>query len=112
MFFVFLWILLLGLPLLAYLGLPLWSQARTSPEIDSIEARMQTLFLERERSYSALVDLDEDYEAGKLSQADHHSLRGQLLQETAEVLAQIETSGMTSTEEEIERYKRERKSQS
>ena len=108
MFFVFLWILLLGLPLFVYLGLPLWSKPRTSPEIDAAEARMQTLYLERERSYSALVDLEEDYETGKLSQADYQALRGQLLQETAAVLTQIETTGMASVEEEIERYKQQR----
>ena len=108
MFFVFLWILLLGLPLLFYLGLPLWSKPRPSPEMDAVEARMQTLYLERERSYSALVDLEEDYETGKLSQADYQALRGQLLQETAAVLTQIETAGMASVEAEIERYKQER----
>jgi hypothetical protein len=110
MFFVFLWILLLGLPLLVYLGLPLWSKPRLSPEMDAVEARMQTLYLERERSYSALVDLEEDYETGKLSQGDYQALRGQLLQETAAVLTQIETAGMASVEEEIERYKQEKQS--
>ena len=108
MFFVFLWILLLGTPLLVYLGLPLWSKPRLSPEIDAAEARMESLYLERERSYSALVDLEEDYEIGKLSQADYQALRGQLLQETAAVLTQIETAGMASVEEEIERYKQQR----
>ena len=108
MFLVFLWILLLGLPLLVYLGLPLWSKSRPSPEMDAVETRMQTLYLERERSYSALVDLEEDYETGKLSQADYQALRGQLLQETAAVLAQIETAGMASVEEEIEKYKQQR----
>ena len=110
MFFVFLWILLLGLPILVYLGLPLWSQPRISPYIEPIEASMQTVFLERERGYSALVDLEEDYETGKLSQGDYLALRGQLLQETAAVLTQIETDGMTSVEEEIERYKKEKQS--
>ncbi len=110
MFFVFLWILLLGLPLLVYLGLPLWSRLRPSPEMDAVEARMQTLYLERERSYSALVDLEEDYETGKLSQRDYQTLREQLLHETAAVLTQIETAGMASVEEEIERYKQEKQS--
>ena len=112
MFFLFLWILLLGLPLLVYLGLPLWSKPRPSPDMDAVETQMQTLYLERERSYSALVDLEEDYEVGKLSQGDYQALRGQLLQETAAILTQIETAGMASVEEEIERYKQERGSQS
>ena len=110
MFFVFLWILLLGLPLLIYLGLPLWSRPRISPEIEPVEARMQTLFHERERGYSALVDLEEDYETGKLSHGDYQALRGQLLQETAAVMAQIESDGMASVEEEIDRYLQEKQS--
>lgn len=110
MLFVFLWILLLGIPLLVYLGLPLWSQPRISPEIEPAEARMQTLFLERERGYSALVDLEEDYETGKLSQADYQTLRAQLLQETAAVMTQIDTTSTVSVEEEIERYKQEMQS--
>ena len=112
MFFVFLWGLLLGLPLLVYLGLPLWLPSRSSSQIDPVELHMRTLFHERERSYAALVDLEEDYEVGKLSQADYQSLRGQLLQETAAVLTQIETSGMASVEEEIEKYKRTKQSRS
>ena len=112
MYFIILWVLLLGLPLLVYLGRPLWSQQRPAPEMDAVESRMQTLFLERERSYSALADLDEDYEAGKLSEQDYQTLRGQLLEETAAVVAQIETSGMTSVEEEIEKYKRAKQEQS
>jgi hypothetical protein len=108
MFFVVMWMLLLGAPLLVYLGLPLWSKAQPTPQIDAAEARMQTLFLERERSYTALLDLDEDYEAGKLSKADYQTLRAQLLQETAELLRQLETSGVASIEAEIERYRREK----
>lgn len=110
MFIVFLWILLLGLPLLVYLGLPLWSRSRISPETEPAAARVQTLFHERERGYSALVDLEEDYETGKLSHSDYQSLRGQLLQETAAVMAQIKASGIASVEEEIERYIQEQQS--
>ena len=110
--FVLLWIFLIGLPLLVFLGLPLWSKARPVPEIDPVASRMQGLFLERERSYAALAELDEDYEVGKLSQADYQVLRGQLLQETVAVLAQLETSGMTSVEEEIQKYKQTKRSRS
>ena len=110
MFSVLQWILLLGLLLLIYLGWPIWSRRRRFPEMDSAESRMQSLFFERERSYEALADLDEDYEAGKLSETDYQTLHGQLLQETAAVVAQIETSGMASVEEEIERYRRTKQS--
>ena len=110
MFLVFLWLLLLGIPLLVYLGLPLWLPPRIFSEVDPVEGRMQALFIERERSYAALAELDEDYETGKLSEVDYQGLRGQLLQETVGVVAKIETSGMTSIEEEIERYKNVKRS--
>ena len=108
MFFIVLWVFILGVLLLGYLGLPLWSKPQTSPEVDAVEGRMRTLFLERQRSYAALVDLDEDYAVGKLSAEDYQNLRGQLLQETAEVLTQIETSGMADVEAEIEKYKQQK----
>ena len=101
------WILLLGIPLLLYLGLPIWSRQRRFPEMDFAEARMQSLFLERERNYEALADLDEDYEAGKLSDTDYQNLRRQLLEDTEKVIAQIESVGMTSVEAEIEKYRQE-----
>ena len=74
--------------------------------MDAVESSMDQLLRERERSFSALADLDEDYEVGKLSEQDYQTLRAQLLEETAAVVTQIESSGMTSVEEEIERYRR------
>ena len=106
MFLIVLWILLLGIPLIVYLGLPLRFRGRTAPEMDAVESSMQQLFRERERSFSALADLDEDYEVGKLSDQDYQTLRSQLLEETVAVVTQIESSGMISVEEEIERYRR------
>lgn len=103
---IILWILLLGIPLLVYLCLPLRFRGRPAPDLDAAESGMDLLLRERERSFSALADLDEDYEVGKLSEQDYQTLRVQLLEETAAVVTQIESSGMISVEEEIERYRR------
>ncbi len=104
MFLIILWILLLGIPLIVYLCLPLRFRGRPAPELDAVESSMDLLL--RERSFSALADLDEDYEVGKLSDQDYQTLRAQLLEETAAVVTQIESSGMISVEDEIERYRR------
>jgi biopolymer transport protein ExbB/TolQ len=108
-FLVLLWIVLLGTVLLVYLIFPLFGRAAILPEVDATEERMQTLSLEREQSYSALVDLDEDYETGKLSEADYQELRAALMQDTARIVSQLETAAETDVEAEIERYKQQKR---
>lgn len=108
---VLLWMLILGIILLVYLGFPIFSktgsQGATTSE-DIIEERRRTLFQERERSYAALAELDEDYETGKLSEADYQDLREALLQETARVIMQLEEESLSDVEAEIERFKQQR----
>ena len=65
---MFVWIIVLGVLLMLYIFYPLYREEGVFPEVDPTQARMQTLNLEREQSYSALADLDEDYESGKLSE--------------------------------------------
>ena len=114
MVFVVLWVVILGIMVLVYITFPLFDRLDIFPEVDPTEARMQTLSLEREQSYSALVDLDEDYESGKLSENDYKELRDALLQETADIVSQLEadsqleTAAKTDVEAEIERYKQQK----
>ena len=104
--------IILGIALLVYLGIPIFSKtgsqfAATSDDL--MEERRRTLFQERERSYAALADLDEDYETGKLSDADYHELREELLQETARVIMQLENESLSDVEAEIERFKQQQR---
>lgn len=107
-FLLILWLGILGVMLLVYLSYPLFGSSELSPEINPAEVRMQTLAIEREQSYSALADLDDDYESGKLSEEDYKELRAALLQETAQIVSQLEAAAQIDVESEIERYKRER----
>ena len=111
-FLVILWMIILGIALLVYLGVPIFSKvgsqlATTSDDL--IQERRRTLFQERERSYGALADLDEDYETGKLSDADYQELREELLQETARVIMQLENESLSDVEAEIERFKQQQR---
>ncbi len=108
-FLVLLWIILFGTGLLVYLIFPLFGRADIFPDVDPTEARMQTLSLEREQSYSALADLDEDYETGKLSEKDYKELRAALMQETVRIVSQLETAAKTDVESEIEKYKQQKR---
>lgn len=107
-FLLILWIGILGVILLVYLSYPLFRSSELSSEMNPAELRMQTLAIEREQSYSALVDLEDDYESGKLSEEDYKELRAALLQETAQIVSQLEAAAQIDVESEIERYKRER----
>ena len=108
---VLLWMLILGIALLVYLGLPIFSKTGSHPAAMSeniIEERQRMLFQDRERSYAALAELDEDYETGKLSEADYQELREALLQETARIIMQLEAESLSDVEAEIERFKQQR----
>ena len=114
---ILLWIIIIGILLLIYLAFPLWSSKQVLQEDDVTNSALQQLDLQRELSYSALVDLDEDYEVGKLSDKDYQKLRQELLRETAEILNRIESPNEKSLgdeidekslEDEIEEYKERR----
>ena len=105
---VLVWFVILGIVVTVYIAQPLFKSMGTFTNIDPAEARMQTLALEREQSYSALADLDEDYETGKLSEADYKELRTALLQETARIVSQLEADAKTDVEAEIKKFKQQK----
>lgn len=107
MIYLILWLFILSTMLLVYLYYPFLKRDQDFPEIDPVEERRQTLALEREQSYTALADLDEDFETGKLSIQDYQKLRTELLQETAEIVSQLEADADIDVESEIEKYKRQ-----
>lgn len=107
MIYLILWLFILSTMLLVYLYYPFLKRDQDFPEVDPVEERRQTLALEREQSYTALADLDEDFETGKLSIQDYQKLRTELLQETAEIVSQLEADADIDVESEIEKYKRQ-----
>ncbi len=108
MIYLILWLFILSTMLLVYLYFPFIKSDKVFPEINLVEERIQTLALEREQSYTALADLDEDFETGKLSIQDYQRLRTELLQETAAIISQLESTAEIEIESEIERYKQQR----
>ncbi len=108
MIFLILWLFILGTMLLVYLYYPFLESNQAFPEVDLVEERRQTLAIEREQSYTALADLDEDFETGKLSIQDYQKLRTELLQETADIVSQLEADAELDVESEIEKYKQRR----
>jgi hypothetical protein len=79
-----------GLPTLLYLLRPVLTMGAVTVEDDRAAREARELLAERERSYTALTDLDFDFECGKISEGDYDRLRHELMVETAEVLARID----------------------
>lgn len=79
-----------GLPTLLYLLRPVLTMGGVTVEDDRAAREARELLAERERSYTALTDLDFDFECGKISEADYERLRHELMVETAEVLSRID----------------------
>jgi hypothetical protein len=79
-----------GLPILLLLLHPILTRAGRRAEDDIAERQIEELLTEREQSYTALTDLDFDFECDKISDEDYRRLRGELVRETAIVLGQID----------------------
>ena len=79
-----------GLPLLFVLVHPLLVNGARLLVDNHAEMEVEELLTERERSYTALADLDFDFECGKMSERDYQRLRGELMSETAGVLGQLD----------------------
>lgn len=80
--------LVISLPLIGYVLFPLLDPA-FKPKRAS-EGKLKVLYLERERYYEAIADLDFEHECGKLSEEDYISLRERLMGELSVILKQID----------------------
>lgn len=73
---------------LLYLASPLLYAGER--RFEARDTELDELMMERERSYTALADLDFDRECGKISERDYERLRADLMQETAHILAEMD----------------------
>ena len=111
--------LLLALSIVAYISYPLLRKSRRSLEDVSDKSEIE-LAEERDRIYSALEDLDFEYECGKISDEDYQQLRQELLSTsesdsaTSEPVSKLRSVTPQqqledSVEAEIEKYKAQRR---
>jgi hypothetical protein len=103
-------IILLTIPVIFYVGYPLFKRkAKITPiSSDSLDGyHLKELLKKKENAYLAIKDLDFDYKMGKLSEADHINLREQLKREAMVILQQIDELEKSqygeSLEDQIER---------
>ncbi len=87
-------LLLLAAGLVLFIGEPLYWGGRRSPRQGEAEPRTQEierLNLQKEGLYTAIQDLDFDYQTGKVDQRDYTELRQQLEGEAVETLRELDS---------------------
>ena len=75
--------------IITFIAYPLFSSSRAQDGNESYA--LETLMSQRDGAYDALHDLDFDFQMGKLSESDYHSLRAKAKSRAAVVLQQLDT---------------------
>lgn len=84
-------LLLLAAGLVCFIGEPLLVQRHVRPVATPPRAQeIERLNLQKESLYTAIQDLDFDYQTGKVDQRDHAELRQQLEGEALETLRELD----------------------
>ncbi len=101
-------LLLLAAGLVVFIGEPLVSQRRSSRASQASDhprhIEIEQLNLQKEGLYSAIHDLDFDYQTGKVDQQDYAELRNQLEGEAIETLRELdEIDPLAALDETLER---------
>lgn len=86
--------LLLAAGLVVFIGEPLVSQRRTSRSTHATteqrQQEIEQLNLQKEGLYTAIADLDFDYQTGKVDQQDYTELRSQLEGDAIDTLRELD----------------------
>lgn len=97
-------VLFVAVGLAIFVGSPLF-QRRSGASVESEESReLEQLTLHKETIYTAIRDLDFDFQTNKVDQHDYHELRHHLEAEAVELLQRIdEVDPLAAVDDEIER---------
>ena len=94
--------ILLTLMVAAWILYPLWRQ-RPAPESEEDES-LQELRAKRDATYSAIKELEFDYELGNLSPSDHRNLEAKYKDRALSILKELDVESKgAGPEDEIER---------
>ena len=83
-------ILLMGVAIVVFVGQPLVMRAFPSPPTDVARQDFERLSVQKETLYSAIRDLDFDFQTGKVDHEDYAALRHRLEAEAIQILRQID----------------------
>lgn len=97
-------ILFMALGLVILVAEPLLRSTPPTRPVDDDEPEVERLALHKETLYTAIHDLDFDYQTGKVDQRDYAELRQHLEDEALQVLRRLdEVDPLASFDDELER---------
>ena len=100
----FIIILLMGVAVVAFVGQPLVIRASPYLSTDVAEQDLERLSAQKETLYTAIHDLDFDFQTGKVDQQDYAVMRHSLETEAIEILQQIDRADpFAELDSELER---------
>jgi rubrerythrin len=97
-------ILLMGLAMVIFVGQPLVTRVSSPLPTDAAEQEIERLSVQKETLYTAIHDLDFDFQTGKVDREDYTAMRQRLESEAIEVLRQIDhVDPLADLDSELER---------
>jgi hypothetical protein len=100
----FIIILLMGAAVIAFVGQPLVMRVSPHLSTDIAEQDLERLSAQKETLYTAIHDLDFDFQTGKVDRQDYAAMRHSLETEAIEILQQIDRADpFAELDSELER---------
>jgi hypothetical protein len=81
---------LMGIALVVFVGQPLVLRVAPPPSADEVGQDLERLSAQKETLYTAIHDLDFDFQTGKVDHEDYSTMRQRLESEAIQVLRQID----------------------
>lgn len=96
----------LALGIAVFVGLYLYAPflERRARRVTAEEHELSALLAERERTLSALQELDFDYKLGKVPEEDYPTQRANLLQKGAEILKRLDELGPQKSQADMDAH--------
>ena len=95
---------LIGIALVVFVGQPLVIRIPPPPSPDEVGQDLERLSVQKETLYTAIHDLDFDFQTGKVDHEDYTAMRQRLESEAIQVLRQIDhVDPLAELDSELER---------
>jgi rubrerythrin len=94
----------MGIAIVLFVGQPLVTRGSAPLSTDEVEQEIERLSVQKEMLYTAIHDLDFDFQTGKVDHEDYAAMRQRLESEAIQILRQIDqVDPLADLDSELER---------